>query len=247
MCRLIMNISRFYNILLGHKDNIVIAQKRLRQAFKCWACKNRLTTSSDRRSPALPSLPIASTSRVCRRKRAPHIALLCAIISSANLQAIGIDYKIKAAYIYQFTKFTEWPEQLFIDKNTPIRICVLGKSPFGNLLDIFSSKTSQNRNLSIEYLPSLENILSCHVVFISRSEEKRLTQILHKIAHSPVLTVSDMDDFVYRGGIIGFVPRQKKVGIEINISASHSAGAKLSSKLLEIATLVKQEQGAEPP
>ncbi|VAW67661.1 hypothetical protein MNBD_GAMMA09-1487 [hydrothermal vent metagenome] len=191
--------------------------------------------------------PVWSSKLWCKVLLPAVMVFLCTIILSGNAQAIGIDYKIKAAYLYQFTKFTQWPVQQFSDKNTPIRICVLGRSPFGNLLDIFSSKTSQNRSLSIKYLPSLKNILNCHVVFISRSEEKRLTQILHKIAHSPVLTVSDMDDFVRRGGIIGFVPKRKKVGIEINIGASSASGAKLSSKLLEIATLIKNGPETKSP
>jgi hypothetical protein len=167
------------------------------------------------------------------------IALAYAIIFSGSVLAAGSDYKIKAAYLYQFTKFTQWPDGLFLNSETPIRICVLGRNPFGSSLDNFSSRTSQNRGLLIEYLPSLQSITSCHVVFISRSEEKRLAQILQLIENSPVLTVSDMEGFVYRGGIIGFVPKRRKVGIEINVSASRAAGAKLSSKLLEVATLVQ--------
>jgi len=158
---------------------------------------------------------------------------------SRSVFSAGSDYKVKAAYLYQFTKFTQWPDGLFLNAETPIRICVLGRNPFGSSLDNFSSRTSQNRGLLIEYLPSLQSITSCHVVFISRSEEKRLTQILQRIENSPVLTVSDMEGFVYRGGIIGFVPKRRKVGIEINVSASRAAGAKLSSKLLEVATLVQ--------
>ncbi len=164
---------------------------------------------------------------------------LCLLLLSGDAFASAKGYKLKAAYLYQFTKFTQWPSRQFVNKTTPIRICVLGRNPFGDLLDSFSSRESQHRQLLIKYLSSLQNIASCHVVFISKSEEKRLTQILSRIANSPVLSVSDMEGFAKRGGIIGFVPKSRRIGIEINVAASRSSGAKLSSKLLEVATLVK--------
>ncbi|WP_198263795.1 YfiR family protein [sulfur-oxidizing endosymbiont of Gigantopelta aegis] len=160
------------------------------------------------------------------------------ILLFASVSAGGSSYKVKAAYLYQFTKFTQWPNELFSDKDEPIRICVLGRNPFANLLDGFTKKTSQKRPLSVEYLSSLETITRCQIIFISQSEEKRLAQIFQRLAHVPVLTVSDIDGFARRGGIIGFVPKLRKVGIEINVEASKIAGTKLSSKLLKVATLV---------
>jgi len=173
------------------------------------------------------------------------MAFVCVTLLCSNAFADGAtnstEYKLKAAYLYQFTKFTQWPDKRFNDAHTPIQICILGKNPFGESLDSFSSSASQRRNLSVRYLSSLQNILNCHLVFISRSEDKRLPQILQKIAHTPVLSVSDIDNFAQRGGIIGLVPRQRKIGIEINVDALRSAGTKLSSKLLEVATLVREE------
>lgn len=151
------------------------------------------------------------------------------------------EYNLKAAYLYQFTKFTQWPGRLFINQNSPIKICILGKNPFGKSLDSFSSRASQGRDLSIKYLSSLQNIASCHVVFICRSEDRKLPQILLRIENSPVLSVSDIDNFAQRGGIIGFVPRQRKVGLEINVAASHTSGTKISSKLLGVATLIRSQ------
>jgi hypothetical protein len=154
------------------------------------------------------------------------------------VNASGTDYKLKAAYLYQFTKFTEWPTSFFKDKNSPIQICILGRNPFGSMLDSFSSKASQDRILSVINVSSLDEVSNCHVVFISKSEEKRLPQILQRIEFSPVLTVSDMDGFAQRGGMIGFVPTKRKIKLEINVDASILAGAKISSKLLKVATLV---------
>ncbi|MFV1984395.1 MAG: YfiR family protein [Thiohalomonadales bacterium] len=158
------------------------------------------------------------------------------------ISADQIEYKVKAAYLYQFTKFTEWPGKEFLNINTPIRICVLGINPFGQLLDNLNSKTSQDRHLEIEYLSSTNNLSQCHVIFISQSEEHNLKQILTLTKNSPVLTVSDMNDFAERGGIIGLVIAQGNIRLEINYDASSTAGVKLSSKLLEIATLIKDSR-----
>lgn len=155
--------------------------------------------------------------------------------------AAGTDYKLKAAYIYQFTKFTDWSNHAFKSANDPIRICVLGKNLFDKSLNSFSSRTSQKRQLKVEYLTSSKNILNCHMVFISRSEEKKLTKVLRKIKGSPVLSVSDINGFASQGGMIGFVAKKRKIGIEINMEASKLAGINISSKLLEVATIVKNK------
>lgn len=187
-------------------------------------------------------------SLVRQRKRLLQIIVFISVLlSSMGLIANGTAYKIKAAYLYQFTKFTQWPEDFFSDPDTPIRICVLGRNPFGKILDSFSTRTSQQRHLSIEYLSSLQDVTNCHIIYISSSEEKRLTQILQRVGHSPILTVSDMENFTRRGGIIGFVPKKRKVGIEINVQASRQAGTKLSSKLLKVATLVKGKPEEQQP
>ncbi len=170
-----------------------------------------------------------------------RLIILITLITGSQAFAIGADYKLKAAYIYQFTKFTHWSADAFEGDDSPIRICVLGRNPFGNSLDGFTSRKSQDRYLSVEYLSSLKNITHCQLVFISKSEEKRLPQILRRISRLPVLSVSDMDGFTRRGGIIGFVPRKRKVGIEINVGASRKAKVMLSSKLLEVSTVVESD------
>lgn len=175
------------------------------------------------------------------------IILICLAGLSGNIFANSVEYRIKAAYLYQFTKFTQWPDYRFSYQDSPIKICVLGRSPFGKALNSFSSKSSQGRRLIVEHPSSLEEISNCHVVFISKSEEKRLPQILQHIDHLPVLTVSDMEGFARRGGIIGFIPKHRKVGIEVNVKASLVAGAKLSSKLLEVAKIVSSRSGDNTP
>jgi len=175
------------------------------------------------------------------------IIFACLIVFTINAQASSADYKLKAAYIYQFTKFAQWPETSFDNNKSPIVICVMGKSPFEKTLDSFSSRSSQNRSLKVEYLAKPENIADCHVVFVGQSLEKNLDNILLKLKNHSVLSVSDIDDFAMRGGIIGFVKKQRRVGIEINVTVSKSSGVMLSSKLLEVSTLVKGHNVEKSP
>ncbi len=170
-----------------------------------------------------------------------RLSTLTVLLSGNSALAIGADYKLKAAYIYQFTKFTHWPENVFEKADSPIRICVMGKNPFGNSLAGFASRKSQNRYLLVEYIVSLKGISHCQLVYISQSEEKKLTEIIHQINRLPILSVSDMAGFARRGGIIGFIPKKRRVGIEINIAASRKAELMLSSKLLEVSTIVESD------
>ncbi len=166
------------------------------------------------------------------------------LISSELALADKIEYRVKAAYLYQFTKFIQWPAFTLEKKDSPIRICVLGDNPFGTVLDKLSKKTSQNRFLTLKYLTFPKNssdFVNCQLIYISRSEEQRLTQILQLTENHPVLTVSDMNNFASRGGIIGLVLDNRKIRLEINFEASATAGVKISSKLLEIATLIKSK------
>lgn len=179
--------------------------------------------------------------------------LVCAAVFAAAMAlttdafASGADYKLKAAYIYQFTKFVRWPDAAYENNQTPIKICVLGKSPFGKSLDTFSSRVSQNKSLSVEHLQSIKNIEQCHAVYICQSERKKLPKILEVIKRVPVLSISDMNDFAERGGMIGFKPKNRKVGIVINVNAAQMAGIKISSKLLEVSTVIDHDAKEETP
>jgi len=173
------------------------------------------------------------------------VFVLVMVFSKASAGAAN--YKLKAAYIYQFTKFTHWPKNAFEDASSSIRICVLGKNPFEKALESFSSRTSQKRNLQVEYLTSITKLGGCHVVFISKSEQKELKKILQQISHQPVLSVSDINGFAKHGGIIGLMTKKRKVGIEINVNSSQSAKITLSSKLLEVATLINKKPQVKIP
>ena len=156
----------------------------------------------------------------------------------------SLEYKIKAAYLYNFTKFIDWPQREGGVDTLPIKICVLGNDPFGKLIDPIETKISKGRAIRLQRIRNIDNVSNCHIVFISRSESNRLEQILLEAGDSGILTVSDTEEFAKNGGIIGFIIKDDRIRLEINITAASKAGLKVSAKLLEISRIVRTgEQG----
>lgn len=145
--------------------------------------------------------------------------------------------KIKVAYVYNFLKFIEWPEG---DGNAaaPARICVVGTDPIRTMLGELSIRTVKERRIQVEQVKDLSDLNACHLVYVSRSEEAALPQVLRRIEGAPVLSVSDIPEFAHKGGMIGFATEDNRVKIEVNQSLVRHAGLKVSAKLMEIARLV---------
>lgn len=146
-----------------------------------------------------------------------------------------LETKVKVAYIYNFTKFIEWPD----DDSEPIRICVIGNDPIRTMLGELSNREVKGRQLRIMRVKDLNSMPSCHLLFISRSEESQVPNILQRLQGTRVLTVSDIPQFAKRGGMISFTTEKERVKIEINQRTVRQAGLKVSAKLLEIARVVQ--------
>jgi len=144
------------------------------------------------------------------------------------------EYRIKAAFLYNFTSFVTWPEEF--SGKTGFTLCVFGNDPFGNLLDKLAGKSVKNTQLVVRRLQSLALLDECQLVFISEMSSDQLGAALTLLHGLPVLTVSDMRGFTELGGIIEFRIIQNKVRFDININAAESAGLNISSKLLSLAT-----------
>ena len=145
------------------------------------------------------------------------------------------EYKVKAAFLYNFTLFVEWPEEAFTGNDSPLTVCILGKSPFGDALDSLKGKTAKKRKLVIRQINRVEEMGNCHVLFVSTSEKMHLPNILAAVKNQNVLTVSDLDRFAQAGGIINFVTLDDKVRFEINLKAAQQSRIKISSQLLKLA------------
>jgi hypothetical protein len=153
-------------------------------------------------------------------------------------QAKETEATVKVAYVYNFLKFIEWPGEERNAASAPIRICMVGTDPIRTMLGELSIRKIRERQIQVEHIKDLKALHACHLVYISRSEETALPQVLHQIEGVPVLSVSDIPQFAHKGGMIGFATEDSRVKIEINQSSVRQAGLKVSAKLLEIARIV---------
>lgn len=143
------------------------------------------------------------------------------------------EYQVKAALVFAFAKFVEWPPAAFEDAQSPFFIGVLGENPFGSDLEQFvRDKTLHNHAITIKECRTLEEAKKCHVLFISTSEKKRLPEVIEGLGGTPVLTVGETENFVKSGGAINFFREGNKFRFEINDTAARKAGLKIDSKLL---------------
>jgi len=149
------------------------------------------------------------------------------------------EYQVKAAFLFNFAKFVEWPPNSFSDASAPLRICVFGQDPFGQeLRDITNEKTVNGRKLEVSNVADLQQARKCQILFISSSEKKRTQQMLTGLSGMGVLTVGDTKGFAEQGGMINFVLENDRVQFEVSRKAAEQAGLKISSKLLSVAKLV---------
>jgi hypothetical protein len=191
--------------------------------------------------PALVAENIFTMSKITQRLLIVALAFLSWSLGLRG-QPLPTEYEVKAAFLYNFIKYVEWPEKVFPSRETPLTIGILGEDPFGDLLDkAIEGKKSNGRKIVVRRHDQLQNLKDCHLIFISRSERGRLNALLGELRGATILTVSETERFAERGGIINFKMQGEKVRFEINIKAAESAGLKISSKLLSVATVISAE------
>jgi hypothetical protein len=150
------------------------------------------------------------------------------------------EYDLKAVFLYNFATFVEWPEKVRPPAGKPIIIGILGRDPFGAVLDeVVAGENLKGNPLEVRRYRSAEAASECHILFISASEAPRLPQILRILDGTPVLTVADMPRFAEAGGIITFSTGDR-VQLHVNTAAAQRAGLSISSKLLRVATVTAQ-------
>jgi len=149
------------------------------------------------------------------------------------------EYQVKTAYLYNFAKFIQWPEGTFTDTTESIVIGIVGKDPFGPSLDeAIHQRRAQGRLLRIERYSDLANIGDCHLLFVSRSEAKKQSELLTALADSNLVTIGESPNFIKEGGQIRFfVSKNQTIKIEINPDAARQAGIFISSRILKIARI----------
>ncbi|MFZ2956336.1 MAG: YfiR family protein [Candidatus Ozemobacteraceae bacterium] len=147
---------------------------------------------------------------------------------------------MKTAYIYNILQFVEWPSEKAEEKKNPFVVFVAGNDPVGDLLEELSKSPLEGRGLKIERCTDeVKPTPAAHIVFISRSLEQQLPQIIRNLQNRSVLTISDISQFCKRGGVIGFVNDGGKIKIEINLRSARDLGCKIDARFLEIARIIQ--------
>ena len=149
------------------------------------------------------------------------------------------EYSIKAALLFNFAKFVQWPDDAFEGSDAPFVMGVLGDDPFGESLNVLKDKTVRNRKLAVKRYKRIVDIKKCHILFVGSSEKDRLEEILKSLGNQSILTVGELESFIEFGGIIGLITVNDNIRFEVNATAAKSSNLKISSQLLKVASKVK--------
>jgi hypothetical protein len=195
------------------------------------------------------------------------LLLLCACFALITSPVVATDtssarykeYEVKAAFIFNFLKFVDWPAEKTAGNNNQIVIGIIGADPFGPAADIFKDKSVEEHKLLVKRFEGVEQIKKlpekdknelydalkqCHLLFISQSEQKQVREIIEITNNNGVLTVADSDGFIEAGGIINFFTEDNKIRFDINQGAAEKTGLKIRSQLLRLAKRVVMESVA---
>jgi hypothetical protein len=169
--------------------------------------------------------------------------LLCCLAAAQSDQ--HSEYEVKAAFLFNFTKFVEWPDSTFSGPQAPIVIGIVGDDPFGDsLIRIVAGQKAQGRAIVIIKYRSSDDLRRSQVLFISASERLRSGEILAKLQDASVLTVSDIDGFAEAGGVMQFVMQESRVRFVVNLDAATQSKLHVSAKLLALARVINHNEAA---
>lgn len=169
------------------------------------------------------------------------IFFLLAVFRS-DAQGPSREYQVKAAFLFNFAQFVQWPANTFTNASEPFRIGILGDDPFGPALDqVVEGESIREHKIVVVRSKRVQDLEHCPMIFISKSERGRVGEILTRLKSRGILTVSELPGFASHGGIINFVLEGNKIRFEINPTSAQRAGLKISSQLLNLGKLVEAE------
>lgn len=159
-----------------------------------------------------------------------------AVFAQSNTSA---EYEIKAAFLFHFAQFVEWPRETFQQADSPITYCTIGEDPFRGALDAsLEGKKLGARPFRVRHLQKAKEAPGCQVLFIGAEEKKSLAETLSSVEGRATLTVGETEHFADDGGMIGFCVEQNKMRFEINVEKAERAHLKISARLLALARKV---------
>ncbi|HEY0843920.1 MAG TPA: YfiR family protein [Noviherbaspirillum sp.] len=171
---------------------------------------------------------------------APMRRLICCFLAVAGLMPAMLaaepvpEYELKAAFVYNFAQFTEWPEDTVYDGNT-VNFCVSQRSGLRLPLAAFSEKPVKGRRVAVRFLSSLDNLRNCHVLFVDSADRDQWGHIRKGLSGMSILTISDDEEIGRGGSIITLAMERNKIVFDIDLRAARQARLVLSSKLLRLA------------
>jgi len=173
------------------------------------------------------------------------LAIACGFLSWGwSASGASSEYDVKAALLSHFAAFVEWPQETFALADGYFALCVLGRDPFDSRLErVFKGKRVWGRAVTIRHSSRLRDLDACHILFVSMSEQRRISVIVRELAGKNILTVSDAEDFVDRGGMIQLNRNGSQVQFDISRIAIERAQLKVSPKLLKLADNVRGGSG----
>jgi hypothetical protein len=176
-------------------------------------------------------------------QRMTTIALMMGValaLLPGNAQPQAPEYQVKAAFLFNFAKFVEWPEEALSNEEAFV-IGIVGQDPFGHFIDeAVAGKTVREKRITVKRFSRIEDASGSHILFISDSETEHVSRIVKLFSRAPILTVSDIDRFAERGGMVELETKQNRVRFAINVAAVERTGLKPSSQLLKLARIVPE-------
>jgi hypothetical protein len=168
--------------------------------------------------------------------------LLIAPQAAFSAKLVSREYQLKAAFVYNFTKFIEWPAQSFSSAEAPIVIGVLGDGAFGPQLgELVKDRSVNGRGIVVTRVENAEQARAAHVLFVSADELGLFNEMRPLIQDSPVLTIGESRSFALRHGVINFVMEDNIPRFEIYMGSARRAGLRISAQLQKLAKIVFEE------
>jgi len=153
----------------------------------------------------------------------------------------GAEYSVKLAFLFNFTKFVEWPPDAFRDPGSPLVICIVGHDPFSQNLEAeLRTRKVGNHPVEVRTLRANDKLRVCHILFVPVTEKDQADSIVSGLTGSRILTVGETEGFAVLGGVVNLTIEDNKVHFEVNRLAADRAGLKIGSRLLSIAKIVKE-------
>jgi hypothetical protein len=166
---------------------------------------------------------------------AASLAVMSVLATSAAAEELP-EYRLKAAFLYNFIMFTEWPTST----GGTLNLCIYGSDPFGAEIDAVQGKAVDGRRIAVQRKNAADSLKACQIVFVAASAMDSLPRVLTGLRGQTVLTVADSTGAMHQGVALNMAVRQSKVSFEANVPAARNGGVVLSSKLLRLATEVEQ-------